>query len=67
MKGRYELEEVKEGVWIHTETPDGVTFSVFVNVCGSDDGVTVELWKESRILEQFYVTMEDARLLGWDD
>jgi hypothetical protein len=43
---KHEIEEVEDGVWIHTERPDGEEYSIFVNINGSSDGVIVELWNE---------------------
>ena len=43
---KYEIEENEDGVWVHAETPDGNTFSVFVNAGGWADGVIVDLWSE---------------------
>ncbi len=43
---KYETEEVSNGVWVHTKHPDtGGRISVYVNVCGSPDGVIVDFWQ----------------------
>ena len=44
---KYEIEEVSNGVWVHTKSPDtGERASVYVNACGSPDGVIVDFWHE---------------------
>lgn len=43
---KYEIEEVSNGVWVHTKSPDtGERVSVYVNACGSPDGVIVDFWR----------------------
>ena len=43
---KYEVEKVSDGVWIHTKHPDtGERVSVYVNVCGSPDGLIVDFWR----------------------